>query len=211
MSGSPRNLGRPRLQEQTIPTNVRILQIATQAFVQHGYKNVSMDEVAKSCNVTKATIYYYYKTKAELFTAAVNALMKRIRKHSVDILSTEESFDQRLRTLITVFARATVNLDIYNFIKDATPSLSAEQLHSIHQSENDMHDAIEDCFIKEMNKGWCPNGNSKFITHIFLSLLTMSKYRDENGQGFFSTHEQTVDEIMHFFLNGIQSNEISKN
>lgn len=204
MSGSPRNLGRPRLQEQTIPTKIRILQKATKLFVEQGYKNASMDEVALRTNVTKATVYYYYKTKAELFTAAVVGLMKIIRENSVAILSTEETFEQRLHNLVTVFSHATINVDINNFIKEATPSLSEEQLQIIQSSEDEMHDAVEACFAREMEKGVLPKNNTKFITHIFLSLLNMTKYRDANGQSFFPTPEQTTEKIIQFFWKGIQ-------
>lgn len=204
MSGSPRNLGRPRLQEQTIPTKVRILKTATTLFVEQGYKNASMDEVALRTNVTKATVYYYYKTKAELFTAAIVALMAVIRKSSVNILSTEEPFEKRLHNLVTVFSHATLNVDVNNFIKEATPSLSHEQLQEIQYSEEKMHDALEVCFAKEMKKGLLPANNTKFITHIFLSILNMTKYRDSNGQGFFTTPEQTTKEIIQFFWKGIQ-------
>lgn len=206
MSGSPRSLGRPRLKEQAIPTKVRILQTATKLFVEHGYKNAAMDEVALRTNVTKATVYYYYKTKAELFTASVEGLMGRIRQHSIDILSTDEPFDQRLHNLVTVFSLATVNVDINNFIKEATPSLSVDQMHIIQQSEEQMHHAVEACFAKEVEKGVLPNSNTKFITHIFLSLLNMTKYRDSDGQGFFPSPEQTTAEIIDFFWKGIQPN-----
>ncbi|MBQ0138096.1 MAG: TetR/AcrR family transcriptional regulator [Kurthia sp.] len=204
MSGSPRHLGRPRLQEQAIPTKVRILQTATKLFIEQGYKNASMDEVALRTNVTKATVYYYYKTKAELFTAAIVGLMKIIRENSVAILSTDETFENRLHKLVTVFSHATVNVDINNFIKEATPSLNEEQLLIIQHSEEEMHDAVEACFAREMEKGVLPLNNTKFITHIFLSVLNMTKYRDSNGQGFFPTPEQTTTEIIRFFWKGIQ-------
>ena len=40
-------------------------------------------EVAKVCGVTKATVYYYYSTKADLFTATMIQMMVRIREKYV--------------------------------------------------------------------------------------------------------------------------------
>lgn len=136
MVNSKRNLGRPRQQEQTVPTKVRILSTAVSLFVEQGYKNVAMDDVALRCNVTKATVYYYYATKAELFTASFEALMTRIRLRSVEMLSTEEPFEKRLEALVTSFTYATVNVDVDNFIKEAMPSLSIDQLLKIQEYKN---------------------------------------------------------------------------
>lgn len=203
MTGSPRNLGRPRLQEQAVPTKIKILRTASSLFVKQGYKNVSMDELALTCNITKATVYYYYKTKSELFTAAIVQIMAIVRKNSVAILSTEEPFEKRLYNLVTVFSKATVDVDVNNFIKEATPSLTEDELITIQNSEQEMHNAIEECFEKEVQLGVLPNKNVKFMTHIFLTLLNMSKYRDANGDGFFPTPEETTQEIISFFWEGI--------
>lgn len=206
MSGSPRNLGRPRLQEQAVPTKIRILRTASNLFMKQGYKNVSMDGVALACNVTKATVYYYYKTKSELFTAAIVQIMTIVRNNSVAILSTDEPFEVRLHTLVTVFSKATVDVDVNNFIKEASPSLTAEELLTIQSSEEEMHHAVEACFQREVDLGVLPNKDVKFMTHVFLALLNISKYRDANGVGFFPTPEQTTKEIIDFFWSGISKN-----
>lgn len=205
MVNSKRNLGRPRQQEQTVPTKVRILSTAVSLFVEQGYKNVAMDDVALRCNVTKATVYYYYATKAELFTASFEALMTRIRLRSVEMLSTEEPFEKRLEALVTSFTYATVNVDVDNFIKEAMPSLSIDQLLKIQEYKNTMYDGIETCFIREAENGILPKEHTKFITHAFLALLTMSKQKDREGKGFFETPEETARQVVRFFWAGVQN------
>ena len=44
-----------------------IIEEARKLFNSYGYKKVSMDELAKQANVTKKTIYSYFKDKEELF------------------------------------------------------------------------------------------------------------------------------------------------
>ncbi|MDO8771257.1 MAG: TetR/AcrR family transcriptional regulator [Burkholderiaceae bacterium] len=43
-----------------------VIAEASRAFGRHGYKNVSLDEIAKTLNVTKPALYYYFKNKQEL-------------------------------------------------------------------------------------------------------------------------------------------------
>ena len=44
-----------------------IIQSAKELFTTYGYKKVSMDEIAQKAQVTKKTIYAYFKDKDELF------------------------------------------------------------------------------------------------------------------------------------------------
>ena len=81
-----RTLGRPRQNKNTKSTKETILEVATRLFLTQNYQVVSMEEVAKVCGVTKATVYYYYSTKADLFTATMIEMMVRIRENMSQIL-----------------------------------------------------------------------------------------------------------------------------
>ncbi len=49
----------------------RILQAATELFIQRGYRKTSVDEVARNSGVAKGTVYLYFKTKADLMIQAI--------------------------------------------------------------------------------------------------------------------------------------------
>lgn len=44
-----------------------IVKIASKYFAKYGYDGVSMDMIAKKAGITKAAIYYHFKSKSELF------------------------------------------------------------------------------------------------------------------------------------------------
>lgn len=52
----------------------QILQGAMQEFLTHGYAGTSMDKVAKTGGVSKATVYSYFQDKEGLFAALVQRL-----------------------------------------------------------------------------------------------------------------------------------------
>jgi AcrR family transcriptional regulator len=52
----------------------QILQGAMQEFLTHGYAGTSMDKVAKTGGVSKATIYSYFQDKEGLFAALIQRL-----------------------------------------------------------------------------------------------------------------------------------------
>ena len=53
-----------------------ILKGAMQEFLAHGYAATSMDRVAKTAGVSKATVYSYFGDKEGLFNALIQALAK---------------------------------------------------------------------------------------------------------------------------------------
>jgi AcrR family transcriptional regulator len=54
----------------------RILDVATKAFVQHGYKDASIDEIAKNADIAKGTVYLVCESKADLFYQVVHRDLK---------------------------------------------------------------------------------------------------------------------------------------
>lgn len=57
-----------------------IIEKARELFQQYGYKKVSMDEIANKANVTKKTIYSYFKDKEELFKHFIQEELNLIKE-----------------------------------------------------------------------------------------------------------------------------------
>ena len=66
-------------------TRQRILDTATDLFVERGYEATSLREIAEAVGVTKAALYYHFTSKDELLRALIEPL---------------EEFQQRLLTLM---------------------------------------------------------------------------------------------------------------
>jgi AcrR family transcriptional regulator len=55
-----------------------ILSAARDLFYEHGFDQVGMEDVAKSVGITKAAVYFYYKSKLELFIAMVKSSLDQL-------------------------------------------------------------------------------------------------------------------------------------
>lgn len=204
MKQSPRVLGRPRHDENAKPTKDIVLETATRLFIKEGYKNVSMDDVAKACNVTKATIYYYYPTKGELYTSALIAMMDRIKLSILQILEQPKPYKERLEQLVEIHLSATIDIDMKNFMKEAAINLSEEQLSQVHASENRMYQTIERAMEMEMDKGTMRKGNSTFFAHTFMAMMSVGYFKDGEGNRLFQTEAIAAKEIVEFFWLSVQ-------
>lgn len=90
-AGRPRRPTRSRRkngESESVDTNVEILDVAAQCFMEMGFQGTSIDDVARRLGATKGRIYHYYRSKTDLFfdvhregmrrlNTAVNAAMQK--------------------------------------------------------------------------------------------------------------------------------------
>ncbi|EJS68064.1 TetR/AcrR family transcriptional regulator [Bacillus cereus] len=205
MEQKQRPLGRPRQNKNTKSTKEMILEVATRLFLTQNYQIVSMDEVAKECGVTKATVYYYYSTKAELFTATMTQMMIRIRENMSQILSTNKTLKERLLDFSKVYLQATIDIDMKNFMKDAKLSLSEEQLKELKNAEDNMYEVLEKAIDNAIHLGEIPKGNPKFAAHAFVALLSIGNFKNENHNPILANIDDLAKEIVSFYWNGLSN------
>lgn len=199
MKRAQRPLGRPKKEANEQSTKAIILKVATNMFLEKGYPLISMDDVAQQADVTKATIYYYYKTKADLFTDAMVQLMDRITQSIVNILSTDISLKEQLFSLAKVHVQATINIDIHTFMKEAKHSLSHKLEEKMKEAEERMYQALEDGLQKAMDQGKIPQSNTHLGAFIFISMLTAGKENEKK----FKSLDDLVTQVIDFFWDGL--------
>lgn len=200
-----RSPGRPRTNEQAEPTRDLVLTTAAQLFLDRGYPMVSIDDIAKDCGVTKATVYYYFSSKAKLFTEAMIQMMNRINERIQTILSSPESLRDRLRSVTRAHLTATFQINLDTFMQGTRETLSADQIQNMQEAEERMHKGVEQAFQDAMKQEEIPKMNPTFAAHSYLSLLEVGNYRDKYNQPIFPTVEETAEHIVQFFWSGLFS------
>lgn len=203
MKKKHRSLGRPRREPGEISTKELILHTATAMFLEKGFLTVSMDDVAAKCNITKATVYYYYKTKTDLFTDAMVQLMSIIKQKSEIILSTDKSFKVQLFEFAKAHLEETVDIDINAFMKEAKITLSEEQLERMKEAEEALYNVLETALCRAMENGIIPKSNPHLATLIFVNLLTVKNSMDEEFRCSFASPDNLAKELVEFYWNGI--------
>jgi AcrR family transcriptional regulator len=77
-----------------------VIAEAAKAFGRHGAKNVSLDEIAATLNVTKPALYHYFKNKQELIYECHELVMRIGDQVLQDALSSESTGYVRITTFI---------------------------------------------------------------------------------------------------------------
>lgn len=76
-----------------------ILDSAGNAFAEHGYEGASMSAITRAAGVSKATVYAYFPSKAELFCAYVQRECERNLKHVFDAIPAGQGLADTLREI----------------------------------------------------------------------------------------------------------------
>ena len=69
-------VGTPEARSGSQDSRDEILKAAMRLFASRGFHETSMSEVAREAQVSKALIFWHFKTKEELFMAVLNRLLE---------------------------------------------------------------------------------------------------------------------------------------
>jgi len=106
-----------------------ILKAAMRLFASRGFHETSMSEVAREARVSKALIFWHFKTKEELFVAVLNRLLE---PYFIDFAEEAAAMDERDQILKLVES-------YLSFVRDNASSVRfflAQMLHDQKLSES---------------------------------------------------------------------------
>jgi AcrR family transcriptional regulator len=140
--------------------------------MQYGYDSVSMEQISADSGVTKASVYYYFPNKAELFTAAVIQMMANIAGITQSILAGPGSMRERLTVVAEAHMR-TPHVDFESLMREAASSLTTGQTAAIREAEHSVHVVLAEAFRKEIDAGAIRSGDPLLYAYAFSSIMLL--------------------------------------
>jgi AcrR family transcriptional regulator len=95
----------------------RIVQSATDKFLNLGISKVTLDEIASELRMSKKTVYKFFPSKDELLRAIVHMMMARMERQISAIVSSDKPFPEKMTELMS-FAGKFVGRLSNQFIAD---------------------------------------------------------------------------------------------
>src|ERR1700674_4453668 len=92
----PAKASKPKHGDRADQTRNTILRAAIREFSAHGLAGARTDAIAASAKVNKALLYYYFKDKSSLYTAALEEIAGRIVESVQAALDPARSAGERL-------------------------------------------------------------------------------------------------------------------
>lgn len=96
--------------ERADQTRGRILEAAIQTFSSSGLAGARTEQIAEEAGVNKALLYYYFKSKDDLYAAALERVVEGVRATSFAVLEADAPAGERfLRMVLNHFDRMYSN------------------------------------------------------------------------------------------------------
>jgi AcrR family transcriptional regulator len=97
----------------------KIVMISGQIFSRYGFKKTTMDEIAKELKMGKSSVYYYYKSKEDIFEAVVLYEANVLRNELTKAIKSVDSPVDKMKNYVFVRMKSFEKLsNYYNAIFD---------------------------------------------------------------------------------------------
>lgn len=131
-------------------TKERILKEALSEFASHGYEGARMDRIAAAVGINKASLYFHFKSKEEIFRELFNAVLRKYKsfiRRTADSLSGLET-GKRLEEFCRIYLEDSFDnpeIDFWNRIYYLPPQSMRAEILSLTKDD-------KDCMILELIK-----------------------------------------------------------
>jgi len=157
----------------------KILAAATKLFLKDGYGDTSIDAIVEKSGGSKATLYSFYPTKADLFRAVVDSIVashERVDLKSLDnVRDTLVNFsEERLRVVFSRKHRALMRLIIAE--RDRFPDIAR-----MYYERGPLrgHTQLRDYFETLIDKGLIDIRSAAEASEFFRGMLMHQRYIDQ--------------------------------
>ena len=187
----------------------RILDVATDLFLSHGYAATSIEAVARRARVSKRTFYHRFEDKPALFRAVVHRIIDRLRPPaSVPLISGAnlQEILQRLAALILRAAMSVQAIALHRLI--VAESARFPKLAAVVTEQGGTKEAVRliaGILDREVRAGNLALDNPTFAAEQFLYMVITLPQRRATGLGKPMTRGELAvwpRNVVNLFLNG---------
>ncbi len=157
------------------PVRDKILDTATELFLNLGFKSVTMDDLAQQLGISKKTIYSHFKNKPELVKECTLGLFHKIA-HGIDCICQEDK--NPIEELYEIKRFALLNLKN----EKSSPQYQLKKYYpqiyaTLHKKQFELFkDCVRINILKGMEQGiYRGNLNVDFVTRIYFAGMTSLK------------------------------------
>ncbi|MCK4789337.1 MAG: TetR family transcriptional regulator [Desulfobacteraceae bacterium] len=162
------NLQRQRWAKQ----HQKILSVAGSLFWKKGYLGTSIDDIAKTANVNKAAVYYYFKDKSFLLYEVISTPMKALLDLAQPIANSDLQPGEKLKDLITNHIKWQATHPGLAGIGHVERKNLPLRLRKLYISVRDEYENIIRKTVKEgIKQGEFSSGDAKLASLFILGLI----------------------------------------
>ena len=177
-----------------------IKAVSIDLFFTKGYFATSISDIAKGSGIQKASIYYYYASKADLLFHILKSTMDDLTAHLKQRLTPMMGVEPRMRAAVRGHVSFHLERQKENFIANSElRGLSAEHYQVIVSRRDEYESIFQDLIRQGIEEGVFADVDNKILSYAILTLCTAG------ATWYKPSGRLTVDEIADIYENFIIS------
>lgn len=97
-------------------TKKKIISASIKLIIRKGIKDTSLSDIAKSCNISKGTLYYYYSSKDKLISEIANIHLDAITNAVLECILEVDKNDNMINSIIKKISKLGIQGKIHIYI-----------------------------------------------------------------------------------------------
>lgn len=183
---------------KTTDLELRIIEAAKELFVENGYAETNMSDIAARVGINRPTLHYYFRTKERMFQAVFGMIIEQIIPRVQDFVTNRSlSIEKRIGGVV----------DTYFNVLGQNPDLPLFAMREIQRDPDNLFASIEQSPMRQTVSSIAINleremaeGNMKkvplsYLFYNFYGLVTLP-YLTKNLAERLMNDNKTFDELL---------------
>jgi AcrR family transcriptional regulator len=185
-----------------------IIRAAGRVFLAKGFEATTFRDIAESIGMDRATLYYYFASKRELFQTATGAAVVRNTEAAERVAASDAPAADKVRQIFTVLLESYTATDypyVYILLQEDIRRISDDKwARTMHAVSDRFEAAVAKVFADGMQAGvFSSEVPPVILTKAALGMVNWT-YRWYRRDGDLSA-EQVAGLFSHIFLRGLTS------
>jgi AcrR family transcriptional regulator len=193
--------GFPLTDEEQQKRRKEIFAASVHLFLEKGFTETSMREIAEAAEVGKSTLYDYFKSKEEILVSYFESELVKITESAQTILLQDISVTEKLRNIMQMHLEYLVaNKQIFLHLSLEAQRLSADSQEKIQEKRHGYQDMLRALIEEGIRREEFRPVNPLFAARSIFSLLSTAVYTSRPT----GTPEEMLEQALAIYFQGIE-------
>jgi AcrR family transcriptional regulator len=188
-------------------TKEKILVVAARLFGKYGFQKTTVDEIAKTAHKAKGSVYYYYKSKEDLFLAVVTQEINVLKSALTRVIVDSQDATGMIRNYL--LNRMTLMKDAVNYHESLKADFVddfgflSDCLADFTRFEIELMKAVLDRGVRENAFQIRDTQATAQVIILAMKAIEIPFYHQHK----IAEYEQTIVELLDILIKGLEKRE----
>ena len=203
--------GRQRITREKVARMDLILDSAERLFVEKGFTNTSINDIAEAADFSRTSIYQYFSGKEEIYLRILERYTGLLTRSVIKATANVSTAPEKIRVFLGAMRRMIRERPSFftlYFIErhQVEPRLSAELRTRLNAERRVLENVFRDFYRRGIEKGEVRNIDVKDASNLFFAQITgMMLLHEYYGNEFDVTLDEHLEKSLQLYLEFVEN------